>query len=338
MRRTGPALLLLVLALNPASTQAQRADSTRAIIASDTAFVIDVDGLVPENIARDPSTSGFFIGDVFGRRILYRADEGGLREFAGQSVLRGSVLGMKPDSARHLLWVNVYANSARMSDAERLSTPRSALLAFDLTNGELKHRYLPADSLEPHLFNDLVLTPNGEVLLTDSEAGKIYRVATVADSLRVWIEPRSAFTYPNGITLESSGRTLYVAHLEGISAIDIETRAIQRLQPPRDHTLGGFDGLYSIGSQLVGIENAGKVGNRVLAFKVTPAGQVIDVRELERGHPAYHIPTTGAVVGRTLYYIANAQLDRMPARGTVAHQPLDPIVVLKLHITDSRAR
>jgi hypothetical protein len=221
-----------------------------------------------------------------------------------------------------------------MTDAERRSTPRSALLALDLGSGALRHRHVPDDSLSPHLFNDLVITREGAVLLTDSEAGRVYRLAHPADSLRVWLQPPGdAFSYPNGIALAHDERTVYVAHVEGVSAIDVDTRAARLLRPPAGHTLTGFDGLYAVGRTLVGIQNAGVKLDRVVAFRVTADGEVAEVRDLERRHPAYDIPTTGAIVGDTLYYVANSQLDRLPASGRDAPQrPLEPVVVLRLAI------
>ncbi|HEU4564230.1 MAG TPA: hypothetical protein VFS05_06270 [Gemmatimonadaceae bacterium] len=331
-------LIALSVAL-PARTGGQEAATdnrmrARPLVASDTAFVIRVDGLVPENIARDPFTRGFFIGDVRGHRILHRASDGWVREFAGESVVRGAVLGMKPDSARRLLWVNVMADSARTS---------TALLALDLASGALVHRYVPADSLSPHLFNDLVIASDGAVLLTDSEAGALYRLDHPADSLRAWLRPSGGFTHPNGITLDDAARTLFVAHAEGVSAIDLRTRRVRRLEPPEGHTIAGLDGLYSIGGLLVGIQNEGPMRDRVVAFRVTAHGRIAEVGELERAHPAYHIPTTGAVTGDTLLYIANSQLDRLRAPRRGERLPAaDPIVVLRLQIprlpvgTDSR--
>ncbi|HET9454125.1 MAG TPA: hypothetical protein VFO66_07580 [Gemmatimonadaceae bacterium] len=300
---------------------------------SDTAFVVRHEGLIPENVAWDPVTGGFFIGDLLGRRVLHRDAGGRVREFAGPSVVRGAVVGMKPDSARQLLWVAVWSDSARMTPAEHRVVPRSTLLALDLVTAAVRHRYVPADSLRTHLFNDLVLTRDGEVLLTDSEAARVYRLASLDDSLRVLVQPESdRFSYPNGIALDSAERTVYVAHGEGVSAIDRETGRMRLLQPPAGSPLTGFDGLYRSGELFVAIRNGEPGRDAVVAFRVTPDGHVVAVSELERRHPAYHIPTTGAVVGRSLYYVANSQLDRMRAILAGGTPPLDPLIVLRLDI------
>lgn len=299
---------------------------------SDTAFVVRHEGLVPENVAWDPATGGFFIGDLLGRRVLHRDARGRVREFAGPPVVRGAVVGMKPDSARQLLWVAVWSDSARMTPAERRVVPRSTLLALDLVTAAVRHRYVPADSLRAHLFNDLVIARDGEVLLTDSEAARVYRLARLDDSLRVLVPERDGFAYPNGIALDSAEGTVYVAHGEGVSAIDRMTGRMTPLQTSAGHAITGFDGLYRSGELFIAIRNGEPGRDAVVAFQVTPEGKVVTVTELERRHPAYHIPTTGAVVGHAFYYVANSQLDRMRAIMAGGAPPLDPVIVLRLEI------
>jgi hypothetical protein len=58
-----------------------------------------------------------------------------------------------------------------------------------------------------------------------------------------------------------------------------------------------------------------------------------DVRVLDAGHPDYATPTTGVVVGDTLFYVATAQLGAIRPGGRVL--PADPMrenVILRLPI------
>jgi hypothetical protein len=67
--------------------------------------------------------------------------------------------------------------------------------------------------------------------------------------------------------------------------------------------------------------------SRVIAFRIED-GSAAAVRELERGRPDFRGPTTGAVVGDTLFYVANAQIGPFDPRkegGSLA-----PVLVLKL--------
>lgn len=330
-------LLPCALALSaPTALLAQHtppAHDAAPIIASDTAFVVHVPGLIPENIAFDARRNGYYIGDLLGQRVLFRGPDGTTRVFAGPDVVRGGVVGMKTDERRGLLWLAVWPDTARMSAAERAGAPRSLLLALELESGRVAHRFVPPDSLAPHLFNDLVIRGNGEILLTDSEAGRVYRLASPAGSLEPWLQPPAfAFAYPNGIALSPDEKTVYVAYAAGVVAVELATRAIRHVRPPAGFTIAGIDGLYARGDVLVGIQNGGPQADGVIAFAVRD-GVVTATRLLERRHPAYQVPTTGVLVGDGLHYIANAQLDRLNAGDTAdPARPLAPVVVLVLRV------
>lgn len=305
------------------------------LVASETALVVRTAGLIPENIAPDPATRGFFVGDLLGRRVLRVDLAGHVSEFAGPLALHGAVLGMKVDAPRGLLWVNVWSQPGSATDPAGAAAT-AALIALDLVTGEVRHRALPPDSLASHLFNDLVLTAGGEILLTDSEACVVYRLARPGDTLRIWYQPPAhTFSYPNGIALDEDARTLYVAHQGGVTALDLTSRSGRLLKAPPGFTLTGIDGLYRVRDVLVAVQNEGLELDRVTAFSVR-AGEVRAARELERRHPAYHVPSTGAIVGGDLYYIGNAQLDRLDG-GKLRDpgRPLEPIVILKLRIPAS---
>ena len=53
--------------------------------------------------------------------------------------------------------------------------------------------------------------------------------------------------------------------------------------------------------------------------------------QLDRDHPLYAIPTTGALVGDELYYIATAQFDTIDEDGDLAPwEDLSDTIILKL--------
>jgi hypothetical protein len=60
---------------------------------------------------------------------------------------------------------------------------------------------------------------------------------------------------------------------------------------------------------------------------------VRELRVLDASHPDYQVPTTGVLVGDTLFYVATAQLEAIRPGGTVA--PADSMrenVILRLVI------
>ena len=61
------------------------------------------------------------------------------------------------------------------------------------------------------------------------------------------------------------------------------------------------------------------MSDRVVRFHLDAAGRRITQLEvLERAHPAWRMPTTGAIVGDAFYYIPASSYDRLANDGTLA--------------------
>jgi hypothetical protein len=107
----------------------------------------------------------------------------------------------------------------------------------------------------------------------------------------------------------------------------------RRVCAPAGATLRGIDGLYVHGGALVWVQN-GVEPARVVQARLGQDGVTLrDLRVLEAGHPDYAVPTTGVVVGDTLFYVATAQLGAIRPGGRVA--PPDSMrenVILRLPI------
>ena len=73
--------------------------------------------------------------------------------------------------------------------------------------------------------------------------------------------------------------------------------------------------------------------NRVADFPLAPSlDRVTGVRVLERGNPAFEIPTTGAVAGNAYFFIANSQLRALTPEGVKEPNKRKPVVILKLEL------
>lgn len=186
------------------------------------------------------------------------------------------------------------------------------LFKCDLGTGRVLRRYVPADSGTSHLFNDLAIASNGDVFVTDTDQGWLYRIRADADSLEVFLRPDPDYwSGANGITLTGDARTLYVAFVEGIARIDRATRQLMRLRPPRRTSTAQLDGLYWHRGALVGVQNQRGL-EQIVRYDLTPDGRsILRARVLERGDSLLRRPTTGAIVGTQFYYIANSQYERL---------------------------
>ncbi|HEY7114800.1 MAG TPA: SMP-30/gluconolactonase/LRE family protein [Thermoanaerobaculia bacterium] len=290
------------------------------------AFRVREPQLVPEGIAALPDGSAFFVGSLAQKKIIRVAPDGSARDFvpSGRDGL-WTVLGLKVDAKRRLLWA-----AAAADGREGAAAGSSGLFAFDLETGALRRKLTLDGRARKHLFNDIALTDAGDVFVTDSEAGAVYRLAAGADVLQDFLAA-ATFIYPNGIALAPGERTLYVADAsEGLTAVDVASKRRTPLAHPKDVTLHSVDGLYADGATLVAIQN-GQGMERVVRFALDPAGtrvQRLDV--LESRNPDFDIPTTGAIVGRDFFYLGNTQLERLGDDGRLAPgPPFTDILVFK---------
>ncbi|PYP81920.1 MAG: hypothetical protein DMD25_00810 [Gemmatimonadetes bacterium] len=178
------------------------------------------------------------------------------------------------------------------------------------------------------------------MFITDTEQGSVYRVPLDADSLELFLSPDpERFSDANGITLSGDDRALYVAFVEGIARIDLHTRAIIRLPPPRTGgSAAAIDGLYWYRGSLIGVQHLPGL-EQVTRYDLAPDGRSIrHIDVLERADSLLRLPTTGAIVGTHFYYIADSQFDRLgddnrlaPASRSPAPQSTVRVLTLPEH-------
>jgi hypothetical protein len=87
-------------------------------------------------------------------------------------------------------------------------------------------------------------------------------------------------------------------------------RRHRRRGKPADICLGGIDGPYRADGGLTGVQN-GLGLKRVFRVFLTRAGDAVErAAVLENRNPSFELPATGAVAGRSFYYMANTQTSR----------------------------
>lgn len=296
---------------------------------SKVAFKLTDKDLMPEGIAYDPLEQTFYLGSGYERKIVSIDKDGELSDFASQDQdSLWNVWGLKVEPKRRLLW----ANSSPwygMRGFDGKAYGFSGVFKFNLTNKRLVRKYALDERPILHDFNDLVITSRGDVFITDSPFGAVYVIRHKSDELELFIRP-PRFTYPNGITLSGDERLLYVAHREGVSAIDINTGSCSRLSHADNITLASIDGLCFYQNSLIAIQNAHRPPRVVRFFLDKTLTKVRSAQIIESGNPLFHLPTTGVIVGDMFFYIANSQLDCYTDNQTIF--PMDQlrdIVVLK---------
>ncbi|NLH11464.1 MAG: hypothetical protein GX464_09020 [Holophagae bacterium] len=198
-------------------------------------------------------------------------------------------------------------------------------LAFDLATGRLLRKAtLPR---EGHLLNDLVVTPAGDVVVTDSEGSTLHRLPAGGSAL----EPLPvAMRWPNGIAISPDGATLYVAEVEtGILRVDLASLQAAPLERPARLSLLGIDGLYARDRELVAVHNW-HFPSQVVRYRLNTTGTRIErVDVLERRDPRFVLPTTGAIVDDWFCFMANTQVNRFKSGVIVPGPPIQPIQMLR---------
>jgi hypothetical protein len=266
-------------------------------------FTLPEYDLYPENIAFDSVSGDFFLGSMAQSRILRIHQDGSYEDFvSGLEPLLESSVGMKVDAQRRRLWVcsgrfTVFGGSAT-------DPPQTGVLLFDLDDGSLIRSWMVDQPSPYHIFNDLVLTAEGEAYATTTLFGRIVRIDPDAEEMEVVLETPER--HNNGITLDSSGRYLFFTLDRTISRLDLETEEVIPVQAPEGADLG-TDGLYFYEGALIAVKPR---FSQILRLNLNPSLDAVEnLQILVQEDPELAYPTTGVVVEDRLVFVATSYAD-----------------------------
>ena len=299
-------------------------------ISSLPAFTIHEKGLVPESVAYDEDTEMFYVSSVYKRKILSVSKTGEVKAFGSESDGLWSVMGMKVDRPRRLLWVCTTAHP-QMTNFLVEDKGKTALFKYDLKSGKLLAKYQPSDTKYPHWLGDLVINRDGDVFATDSVTPAVYVVRHDKNQMEMFLEG-PPFVSPQGLDFTPDGRHLFVAdYSKGIFVVDLETKQVQSISS--DFTLLGIDGLYYYKNSLVGVQN-GVNPQRVIRLSLNKdLTRFVQFETIEANNPEFDEPTLGVLVKDIFYFVANSQWGSVDDKGQLA--PLDKLkdpTVLKVKL------
>jgi len=276
------------------------------------AFTVGPADLLPEGIACDSDSGAVFLGSR-GYRKIVRVDDSVARDFVDPRAELGAVLGLHVDSTRRLLWA---AHNPRGKSEREAGRLRSGVIAVDLDGGAVVRTV----ALEGrHLLNDLAIAPDGDVYVTDSEPGAVWRIRAGGAALERVVAD-GTFMYPNGIAWIEERRALVVADVSGLHLLEPSSGVRRRIARGPARTLGAVDGLVRYGDRLVGIQN-GYRGERIVSWRFDSQRLAVTAEAvLQPWHPSFVVPTTACVLGNELLFIANSYAGQSDAEGN----PKDP--------------
>jgi hypothetical protein len=297
------------------------------IIRSTTSGVLYERDLAPEGIAYDPADKSFYVSSISKHKIVRIAPDGSARDFkSSQQDGLGATLGLKVDAKRRFLWV-----TCDLFDGDPKES-RFALYQYDLKTGALRFKHQGLPGAEGFL-NDVALTSSGDAYTTNTTTGEVLRASPDCDGLEPFL-PRDAVDQANGIAVSADDKILFVAGWIGVVRADIATKQFKLLAKPFAISDAGLDGMYFYKGSLVGIQNPDLHPARVVRYVLNPQLDTITRAEvLETYNPLFEIPTTGTIVGDSLYFMANTQLDKMKPHDTMPPpSELSDIRILKLKL------
>lgn len=280
------------------------------------AFRLNEPDFIPEAMTYDRGSRRFLVGSLHKRKVVVIDEVTG--RTADYATWRESgflsVLGLEADNTRGALYV-LSAGGVEMQGYTPETDGQSFLHRLQLSSGRQVSRLAPPAAPGGHLLNALVQAADGLLYVTDSKAGKVYRWRPGARAIEPFVS-LGTYVYPNGLAWSGDGRALYVAHLEGVSRIDMRTREVTPVGHPAAMTLVGIDGLSTFRGDLIAVQNGVPGLGRVVRLRLAADGLNVEAMEvLDANLPDHDMPTSGVVVGEGFYYIANSQLRRFIAPG-----------------------
>jgi ketosteroid isomerase-like protein/sugar lactone lactonase YvrE len=266
--------------------------------------------LVVESIAYDERRRQFFVSSMRHRKIVTVSATGTVSDFIDLARDDAwAALAVATDAKRNRLWVTTEWSPVTVGGS-RADSGRAAVLQYELASGALVRRLeLPRDGTA-HEPGDIAVGSNGDLFVSDGQAGVIYVVRDGGRALDTLVR-RGGLVSPQGIAPASDGRRLFVAdYARGIAVVDRETGAVTWPSRPRDVMANGIDGLILHGGVLIGVQN-GVTPERIVALEMD-RGQtaILGAHVLVRDSARVRAPTHLVALGNDIYFIANGGFDR----------------------------
>jgi hypothetical protein len=223
------------------------------------------DGLEPIGLAYDSASRRFVVGDRHANKLMIADDVfKRVNDLIGaRSGGFGTLSGVEIDTRRGDLWVSSYDSDGR-----------SLLHKLQLVSGRvLSTIELPDDATAT--FTDVVMTQNGLLLLADSSGQRIWSVGNGGSGFGKPIQ----LEVENPISLAAAGDTVYVAHDEGLSVVDLRTRRVSPVSKTKGVDLEGLKRVRASRGSLVAIQGEPESGT----------GRLVRIRLRNSGRTAHRV-------------------------------------------------
>ncbi len=272
------------------------------------AYKLNEPGFLPEGIAYDDKTGALYLGSVRKAHIVRIVPPGVVDStIIGPDL--GSVFGMRIDAKRNQLWI-ASGVVPELDEAHRPESDAASIMVYSIGDRiRLAGRYQLHDK-QSHLFGDLIIDDNGNIITTDRIGGGVYKLNPETRKFKNLVAPGVLYS-PQGLAFAGDERGLYIAdYRRGLYLFDTKNNSHKRYTTLDDASLYGIDGLYRHGDSLIAIQNGIKP-HRVVQIPLDSEGKPVSpVNILAMNLEGMDEPTLGSLGGNRFYFVANSQWHR----------------------------
>ncbi|MEY4540116.1 MAG: hypothetical protein RLZZ306_1873 [Bacteroidota bacterium] len=257
--------------------------------------------LIPEGITINPKTKTIFLNSLRHGKIV----SCNLNGSNPHNFITDNQYGYLPGFGMFVKGDTLYA----LGNSLPKKNSKFILLLLNAKTGEFINSFSLKDTTFKYL-NDLVVSSNGDVFITDSESDKIYTIQAKKAVLEVYLETDEARN-SNGITISDDEKYIYLAsNKKGIRIVDRRTKKIIN-ESNKDFT--GIDGLKFYKNSLIGIVNAKKgIENGIYRYYLNKENTEITQKEkIFSFKDESKISTTLSILDGYMYFVLNTQIDNL---------------------------
>lgn len=214
-------------------------------------------------LAYDSLSSRFVLGDRSGHKLIL-VDE---RSKQTMDLVRGESAGflditaVEIDPKRGDLWVASTRGGAGILHRLQLSSGRP-IRSVDVATDQ-----------QPAKLVDLTVAPSGTVLVLDAETPRLFALRPRATAFErpVALDVRDVASLAAG----ADDRTVFVAHAQGITRVDLQSHAQAAVTAPAGVSLGSLERIRREGSTLIAVQRSGDGVRRVLKLEMNGRGTAV---------------------------------------------------------------
>jgi sugar lactone lactonase YvrE len=271
--------------------------------AGDVLYTLPATDLIAEAIGWDETTRAFYVSSVHQRKLLKIDEKGAVTDFIPAETRHWGLFGLQIDTARRRLWVGTAA-LPQVDGFAKADDGLAGVLLVDLDRGEVKQRFVPPD--RGHAFGDLGLAPNGDLWVSDSVGGGVWKIPADASTFTPVIAP-GRLKSPQGIAFAEDGGRAYISdYTSGLWVYDVAAARLAPVRFPDGTLVYGIDGLARAGQTLWAVQN-GATPHRLSRFALASGGDAVTRADIVERGPALVAPTSGVIAGGAYVYIAVSQ-------------------------------